>query len=186
MAELIQVLREQWLPRVFQHMHPLLGKSVAAVTMVEGGVRFNVVPETCRAVADVRTLPEQTPQEVIGELEEILSPLRQEKKVNCHVQMQYHQPALYTDPGVGLVKELIRAREEISGKSLPIGLPYFADSSQFARSGAHCVLLGPGDIAQAHSANEYLALDQLYQAAEILLGFFRHELPSAAFGRNQK
>ncbi len=173
MTDLIQALRKEWLAKISRHTHPILGKSTAAVTMVEGGIRFNVVPETCKAIADVRTLPEQTPEGVIGELEEILSPLRREKKVNYRIRTQYYQPALYTDPEVKLVKELIIAREAVSGKSLPIGLPYFADSSQFARSGAHCVLLGPGDIAQAHSANEYLELEQLYQSAEILMKFFK-------------
>jgi acetylornithine deacetylase/succinyl-diaminopimelate desuccinylase family protein len=173
MADLIQDLREKWLVKVSQHTHPILGKTTAAVTMMDGGVRFNVIPETCKATVDVRILPGQTPEGLISELEAILNPLRKEKKVNYRIHPQYHQPALYTNPAVPLVTKLLHAAHEVTGTGEPVGLPYFADSSQFARCGADCVLLGPGDIAQAHGANEYLEIEQLHQSAEILLRFFR-------------
>jgi acetylornithine deacetylase len=46
---------------------------------------------------------------------------------------------------------------------------YFANSGPFSEAGIVSVLFGPGDIAQAHTAEEYLDLDQLYQATEIIL-----------------
>jgi acetylornithine deacetylase/succinyl-diaminopimelate desuccinylase family protein len=173
MADLIRVLQEKWLVNISQHTHPILGKATAAVTMIEGGIRFNMIPETCKAVADVRILPGQTPERVIAELEDLLSPLRNEKKMNYRIHTQYHQPALYTNPADPLVINLLHAAQEVTGSSEAVGLPYFADSSQFARNGADCVLLGPGDIAQAHGANEYLEIEQLHQTAEILLRFFQ-------------
>jgi hypothetical protein len=62
-----------------------------------------------------------------------------------------------------------RARSEASGQTAPIGVNYFADTGPFSEAGITSVLFGAGDIAQAHTADEFLDLDQLFLAAEIML-----------------
>jgi acetylornithine deacetylase len=51
----------------------------------------------------------------------------------------------------------------------PIGVPYGTDASLFAAAGLNCVVIGPGDIAQAHTADEWIELDQLDHAASLFL-----------------
>ncbi|MFA5865272.1 MAG: M20 family metallopeptidase [Phycisphaerae bacterium] len=172
MSDLINCLRKEWLAKIAQGAHPVLGNACASVTMIQGGLRYNIIPDQCKIVVDMRILPGQEPEAILQELEGILCPLRQTDKVNYRICCQSHQPALYTDPEIPFVKKLLQAGREVTGKAEPVGVPYFADSSQFARLGAECVLLGPGDIAQAHGACEFLELEQLYQSAEILLRFF--------------
>ena len=52
-----------------------------------------------------------------------------------------------------------------------IVVPYGTDASTLAAAGLPCVVFGPGDIAQAHTKDEWIDLTQVEQAAEILYRF---------------
>tara|TARA_B100000959_G_scaffold277618_1_gene334517 strand:- start:760 stop:927 length:168 start_codon:yes stop_codon:yes gene_type:complete len=52
---------------------------------------------------------------------------------------------------------------------------YFTDASPIAMGGTPAIVFGPGNIAQAHSADEWLDLGQLDQAATIMLRFLREQ-----------
>ena len=47
-----------------------------------------------------------------------------------------------------------------------MGVPYGTDAGPLGASGLPCVVFGPGDIAQAHTKDEWVDLDQVRQAAE--------------------
>ena len=55
----------------------------------------------------------------------------------------------------------------------PIGVPFGTDAAVFSSVGVPSVVFGPGSIDQAHTVDEWLALDQLTQASEILYQFAR-------------
>ena len=50
---------------------------------------------------------------------------------------------------------------------------YFCDASVLSRGGIPSVVFGPGDIAQAHTADEWISITQLDQAREMLLDFLK-------------
>jgi acetylornithine deacetylase len=52
----------------------------------------------------------------------------------------------------------------LTGKERVIGVPYGSDASKIATIGIPSIVFGPGDIANAHSANEYVNVDELEQA----------------------
>ena len=52
-------------------------------------------------------------------------------------------------------------------------MPYGTDASTLALAGIPSVVFGPGDIAQAHTADEWIELSQIDQAAEVLFRFAR-------------
>lgn len=58
---------------------------------------------------------------------------------------------------------------QANGQSDPRGANHFADTGPFSEAGITAVLFGPGDIAQAHTADEFVELAQVYQATEIIL-----------------
>ena len=55
------------------------------------------------------------------------------------------------------------------------GVDYFTDASPIAMGGTPAIVFGPGDIAQAHSADEWIDLDQLDQATAIVLRFLQDQ-----------
>ena len=46
------------------------------------------------------------------------------------------------------------------------GVPYGTDAGPLGEAGLPCLVFGPGDIAQAHTKDEWVDLDQVRQAAE--------------------
>jgi acetylornithine deacetylase len=52
------------------------------------------------------------------------------------------------------------------GQSRIVGVPYGSDASKLAGAGIPSIILGPGNIDQAHAADEYVDLDQVALAAE--------------------
>jgi acetylornithine deacetylase len=48
---------------------------------------------------------------------------------------------------------------------------YFCDAAVLAAAGIPSVIFGPGDIAQAHTADEWISLSSLERAKEMLLRF---------------
>ncbi len=74
-----------------------------------------------------------------------------------------------TDTNLTLVRTLLK----LARQSKPIGANYFCDASVLARAGIPSVVFGPGDIAQAHTDDEWIDLKSLDRAAQILLKFFQ-------------
>ncbi len=60
-----------------------------------------------------------------------------------------------------------------AGQRKPAGVHFFCDASVLARGGIPSVVFGPGDIAQAHTGDEWISLKSLDRARLILLSFLR-------------
>jgi len=76
---------------------------------------------------------------------------------------------LETDRTTPLVSELMRA----AGARKPVGVHYFCDAAVLAAGGIPSVVFGPGDIGQAHTAEEWISLRSLETATAILGRFLR-------------
>jgi acetylornithine deacetylase/succinyl-diaminopimelate desuccinylase-like protein len=55
----------------------------------------------------------------------------------------------------------------VGGDVAPIGVAYCTDGCDFAERGIPLVVLGPGDIAQAHTADEWIELEQVERAVQV-------------------
>jgi acetylornithine deacetylase/succinyl-diaminopimelate desuccinylase-like protein len=114
---------------------------------------------------DRRTLPGETNR---GVLEGIQTLLRR-RKLAARVIPPRAEPSLplETDAQNPLVRRLMAA----AGQREPAGAVFFSDASILAHGGTPSVLFGPGDIAQAHTAHEYISLRSLQQARRTLRRF---------------
>ena len=76
-------------------------------------------------------------------------------------------PALETNLSLPLVKKFLAS----TGQARPIGVHYFCDAAVLAGGGIPSVVFGPGNIAQAHTADEWISLRQLEQGTRMVLRF---------------
>ncbi len=74
-----------------------------------------------------------------------------------------------TDVSLPWVRQLLA----LTGQPGPAGVDFFSDASILARGGIPAVLFGPGDIAQAHTLDEWISLASLGRATAILTAFLR-------------
>jgi acetylornithine deacetylase len=77
-------------------------------------------------------------------------------------------PAMETTPNAEIVSVLARAQQATFGFEREVaGANYGTDGSKLAKAGIETVVCGPGDIAQAHTANEFVALEQVELATRM-------------------
>ena len=58
--------------------------------------------------------------------------------------------------------------DAVTGRHEVIAVPYGTDASTLALAGVPSVVFGPGDIAKAHTCDEWVPLAEVEQASEVL------------------
>jgi acetylornithine deacetylase/succinyl-diaminopimelate desuccinylase family protein len=168
MARVVDWLQTDYARQLRRRRHPLLGCASISVGSISGGTQANIVPDFCVASADRRTLPGESEKSVRDELRALF---RQEG-LSTEIKSQKASPCLpmETDANLPLVRNLMHTARQ----SKPIGVNYFCDASVLAHAGIPSVVFGPGDIAQAHTADEWIELKSVERASALLLKFFQN------------
>jgi acetylornithine deacetylase len=150
---------------------PVLGPRTLSVGRVTGGVSPNTVPDVCRIDIDRRLLPGETADAALDDLKAFLE--RSSAVAFPFTLTQAHPacPPLPSDRSGELVARLGAAIDSVVGKHTIHPVPFGTDASTVAEVGVPAVVFGPGDIAQAHTKDEWVDLSQLEPAAEILFRF---------------
>jgi acetylornithine deacetylase/succinyl-diaminopimelate desuccinylase-like protein len=170
MARVVDLLETRYAAQLRRRRHRLLGCPTINVGTIHGGVQPNIVPDWCAITVDRRTIPGETDAAVEREM---LAFLRQHAlRVKLSNFKTASCLALETHPRLPLVRQLLRC----AGQKHRIGVNYFCDASVLAHGGIPSVVFGPGDIAQAHTADEWISLAALEQG-RALLGRFLESLP---------
>lgn len=150
---------------------PVLGPRTASVGVVGGGTSANTVPDSCFALVDRRLLPGETFESATAELDAFLRAL---PGVDFPFTLSQASPGCTPlDPArsVGLVTRFGAVIDSVVGRHAVHSVPFGTDASRVAEGGVPAVVFGPGDIAQAHTKDEWIDLAQLEPAAEILFRF---------------
>jgi acetylornithine deacetylase/succinyl-diaminopimelate desuccinylase-like protein len=165
MARVVEVLETVYAAQLRKRKHPLLGAGTVNVGKISGGTQPNIVPDACVISIDRRTLPGETEAKVKGEIAALLKA----KKLGATISSAKAVPALplETNPKLPLVRQFFRS----VGQARPAGVDYFCDASVLSAAGIPSVVFGPGDIAQAHTADEWIALAELERGKNLLLRF---------------
>ena len=144
--------------------------------MFKGGIAHNVIADECSFLWDVRNIPMDRIEDIhaafVQHCEDILPDLRQ-KFPDTQIKTElYHPlvPALDTPEHLDIVS-LIR---ELSGVQELQTVAYAAEAGQFSNGGFQSVICGPGDIAQAHRANEFVSIEQMVKGVAFIERILAH------------
>jgi acetylornithine deacetylase/succinyl-diaminopimelate desuccinylase-like protein len=167
MARIVKFLLEDYAAQLKHRRHPLLGPGTISVGSIHGGRQPNIVPNECVCTIDRRIVPGETDAKVVRDLKHLF------KRQGLAAQWRSLQPGpclpLETDARQPLVRQFLQAARQ----NRPAGVDYFSDAGVLAHGGMPSVVFGPGDIAQAHTAEEWIALDQLEQGKALMLRFLQ-------------
>ncbi len=144
---------------------PLLGHSTLNIGMIRGGTRANIVPSGCRITVDIRSTPGllASGEDGITFLQRSISKVDAEAIVS---PLGGPTMPLCTDPDHPIGMQLASAGNGFAGA------PWFCDASHLAAAGLPSVAIGPGSIEQAHTEDEWIALEDLIDGTRR----FRHFL----------
>ncbi|MEX2142769.1 MAG: M20 family metallopeptidase [Pirellulales bacterium] len=152
--------------------HPLCGRATLSVGTIQGGISVNTVPASCTIEIDRRLLPDDDPASVYREVIDYLARHVGRPETIEHLPPMMQSRGLSDTANGALADRLAVAVRELRGAAQKIGVPFGTNATAY---GAHfpTVVFGPGSITQAHTADEWLALDQLELASEILYRFLK-------------
>jgi acetylornithine deacetylase len=148
--------------------HPLLGSPTLNIGLIQGGTQVNVVPETCWIEVDRRLIPGEEPEQVFQQYSDLLTAIQGEQDINVFAE----QPSvvdwpLETPEASSIVSHTSGALRSVGLYHRGIGVPFGSDASKLANVGIPSIILGPGSIDQAHTADEFVSLEQVQMAFEV-------------------
>ncbi len=178
MARVLQVIQqyaEQVVPALDQH--PLLGSPSLSVGLVGGGVSVNTVPDHCSIEIDRRVLPSEDPLAAWEHAKAYLASQLPSDLTIQHESPQLVAGGLSDEANVELAAQLGETTRRLGGPGRSISVSYGTDAPAFAADGIPTVVFGPGSLAQAHTIDEWIAIEQLEKATEIYYEFARRFAP---------
>jgi acetylornithine deacetylase/succinyl-diaminopimelate desuccinylase len=156
--------------------HPLLGPPTVNFGTIEGGDQPSTVARRCRLTLDRRSVPGETFESISAELEELLRAVEAEMpgltatlaRVPGGMATMDHGPTA-VDEDHPLARAVRAACAAVTGaREAPRAFPAWTDAALLATfGGVPSVVLGPGDLAVAHSPRERVSLSEVADAARI-------------------
>jgi len=160
---------EEYSKRIARRAHPLLGPPAISVTMFRAGEKDNIVPGLAEVVVDYRALPGERPEAVLNELEHVAGNVDQRKGTRHEtIVLRWVSPS-EVDARSKIVKVAVEAVRRILGHKPKIsGFQATCDMSYLVNdAGIPSIILGPGDLKQAHTVDEWVSVAELVAAAKI-------------------
>lgn len=152
-----------------QREHALMGRPSLHASMISGGTGWSTYPERCTLQVERRTVPGETGASVQAEFEALCRAIREETpSFDATVSLELFQPASDLAVDAPLTRALT---DSLRHAALPVtieGLSCWTDAALFNAAGIPALCFGPGDIALAHSAEEWVSLSDIHHATVVL------------------
>ena len=149
--------------------HQLLGRGSIHASTIVGGIGMSTYPDKCILRVERRTIPGESAEKSLSELNEICDSVRVRRPdLNATVRLIAAQEPSDVAVDAPVVKSLVSA---LTAENLPTpieGLSAWTDAALLNAAGIPAVCFGPGDIALAHSAEEFVPVDEIEKATRVL------------------
>jgi succinyl-diaminopimelate desuccinylase len=153
----------------------LVGRAYATVTEFDAGTKENVVPERAVLTLDRRMLPFESVDRVDDEIDDLLS----EVEAEFGVETDWERTRTYESAAIPVdsrVAEVFRKHSaaEADVPDAPWGIEASTDVRNFVNdAGVEAITWGPGELAQAHSFDERVDLNDAASAYDVLSAALR-------------
>ncbi len=143
--------------------------TTASVNLVDGGSAGNIVADLCRAQFEFRALAAVDPNEVRARIQAYCDDLQERmRQENTQAHVELRTLAMVPGLDTGGASPAVRLGAVLGGIPSTNKVTYGTEAGLFQGAGIETIVCGPGDIRQAHTANEFVELDQL-RACETFL-----------------
>jgi acetylornithine deacetylase len=132
---------------------------VMNVATIRGGSAVNIVPDRCVIDVGFRPLPGHSPEALFEELRAEVEPLG-----DVHAELVRVTPSMLTPEGTPL-ESVLAPFASAPGTA---AAAFATDGGNFERMGVRTLVFGPGSIDVAHKADEFVPLDELHRAVDVV------------------
>ena len=175
MAKIITALERFDQNELRNRTHPLVGAASQLCSLIRGGTGLSTYAGKCVLSVERRTLPGESPERVVEEIEEVIRSTGEQDEV----RLVLDRPPLSCDGDSKIAWSLRQAVINVTGQAPETaGVSYWMDAALFAAAGIPTVNYGPSGDG-AHEAIEWVDLNSVATTAQILVETARR------FGRPQ-
>lgn len=143
--------------------------TTASVNTITGGVAENIVPDRCQVKFEFRSISAVDPNEVRARIQTYCQELQKEMRLE-NPQARVDLRSRATVPGLetDATSPAVQLGAILGGEPSASKVTYGTEGGLYKLAGMDTIVCGPGEIAQAHTANEFVELDQI-QACETFI-----------------
>jgi succinyl-diaminopimelate desuccinylase len=169
MARVITAFQHELWPRLGARRHPYFAPASATISLIQGGVKTNVVPDRCSIYIDRRLIPGEQPEEAVAEVREVAQRALEEVpglRVVVEAAPEWPgRPAILQPENSPLVRTMTAVNAYLGLDTTLTGFSMGTDGRFFAARGYPTLIYGPGDPRLAHQPDEWVSLDELVDCA---------------------
>jgi len=158
--------------------HPLLGQRSLHAGTIAGGSAPSIYPDHCEVQLECRTLPGDSPDDVLSELQVALDELRRrEPTMEARLEISLSRQGAEVPVFDPLVRGLLAACEAEGVPPLVAGMSAWVEASLLCEAGIPAVCFGPGRMEQAHASDEWIDAAEIVTCAAVIERFARSLAP---------
>ena len=149
--------------------HPLMGTASLHASLIAGGRELSSYPDACTLKLERRTLPDESDQTTLQEIESLLEALRRaDAEFEGSVHRLFSRPAYELPSSHPLAPACLTA----AGRQEVVGMSFWTDAAVLGGAGIPSVLFGPGG-AGLHSIEEFVNVGDVIACRDALLTLAR-------------
>ena len=135
------------------------------VAALDGGLAFNVVPTSASLIWSLRPWPGFDRAAWDGQLAELIAGVERASGATIELeQILDHDPFGVDDPTLASL---------VGGHAIArVGVDFWTEAALYQGAGIPAIVIGPGDIAQAHAADEFVTLADLDWAVDLFASIY--------------
>lgn len=131
---------------------------------IAGGSATNIIPDSCCLEIDIRTLPGQSQQDIIKDLEALCGEIKKgDSDFNVKISIIRAVNALETPEDSVFIKSVCKA----TGIHETQAAGFTTDGPHFEKLKAPIIIFGPGDGTLCHKPDEYIEMAAIQQAQQL-------------------
>ena len=174
MGNFICKINNEYIPELNKRIQEGAGSPTISFGIISGGEKVNIVADHCLLNIDRRWITSESNEQIIPELEKYLKDVCSENKDLKYSIVAALPPEGYFGPFfipeshelVKLCKEAVIASGRKPGVSSISG---WTDGATILHAGIPTVILGPGNMEQAHTADEWINISEIIDAVKVYL-----------------
>jgi acetylornithine deacetylase len=151
---------------------PVLGNATLAVVQIKGGTASNIIPDCCTIQIDRRIMPGEDAETIKALIKSVVcDAVADTIKSPLEITWTQFYPPMETHDNLPDLIALDVALKSVTGSATYDAVAYGTNGGFYAQAGISCVVFGPGSIADAHTNNESIDLQEIETAAKVLHNF---------------
>lgn len=162
---------QEYKKEITKKSHELAGTPTCSVTMINGGIKENVIPDKCEIVIDRRLIPLESADEVEKELQLLFKKTQFNYEIT---QLGSREPVELANNST-LAKIMLDVTHLMNIESEIICFTGATDNEHIVSHGIESLVWGPGDLKFAHAVDERISINDIKKAS-IALGLVLQKL----------